>query len=195
MGYSVEYVTPPQSEPVSLVELKNHLRVEHDLDNDEITSLGKAARVLTEQYTNQRWITQSLAVCFSEFCTPVELPVSPVQSVESVQYYDANGALTTLDAAEYQTWLAHLPPRISPTPSGTWPGTQFGKDKAVRVDIVAGYGAAGDVPDGAKAAIRLAVKYWYTKPDGATDPNGRAESLGLPPAAKRLLDLLDTGTY
>jgi len=195
VGYSVEYVTPPQSEPVSLVELKNHLRVEHDLDDDEITSLGKAARTLTEQYTSQRWVTQSLAVCFSEFCTPVELPVSPVQSVASVQYYDANGTLTTLDAAEYQTWLAHLPPRISPAPAGVWPNTQAGKDNAVRVEVVAGYGAASAVPDGAKAAIRLAVGYWYTSRGDGVDPNGRAESLGLPPAAKRLLDLLDTGTY
>lgn len=51
MGYGLQILTPPASEPVSLEELKQWLRVEQDFTDDDalIASLGKAARRQLEQ--------------------------------------------------------------------------------------------------------------------------------------------------
>ena len=55
MGIAV--VTPPAEEPVSLAELKSHLRVDSTDDNDYITALGKAGREWVESYCNRQLVT------------------------------------------------------------------------------------------------------------------------------------------
>lgn len=203
--YGLTVITAPEVEPISLTEAKAQLRVEHTDEDDLLDSLIVAARELSEAYTGRRWITQELrltlegwpCVNVSGFPGAIRLPVDPVASIDAINYYAADGTLTALDSADWQTWLEHSPPLVAPAPLTAWPTLQAGRMAPVQVEFTAGYGdAASDVPDRAKHAMKLCVAYWYEHRGDGNDPHaiqGLPATLGLPPAAKRLLDLLWSG--
>ena len=180
---------PPAAEPVSLAVVKAHLRIDHDEENDLIKGWVSAARELAEGYTGKVWGERTLRLSLSCFpCGSIELPVEPVSGVTLVSYFDIAGDSTTILAAGYQTWLDHSPPLVSPLPSGYWPQTEYGRLNAVTVEFTAG---AGEVPEMVRAAILLTIGLWD---ENRGDQNALISN-GLPPGAKRLLDLLSTGSY
>lgn len=117
------------------------------------------------------------------------IPFEPVGAISAVRYWDANGVQQTLDPSLYLTWVAHSPPLLYPAPGQLWPPTQVGRLGAAEVDVTAGYGTAAAVPSAAKAAMKLALGYWYEHRGDGPDP----AALGLPPGALRLLRTLNTG--
>lgn len=194
MTWSVATVVHPATEPVTLAEAKNHLRVEHTEDDGRIDSMIAAARVMTEAFAGQRWITQTVRASSTGFPAgcPIRFPVSPMQSVSDVGYVDADGTEQTLN--DVQTWADHNPPLISPAPSTVWPSTQSGRLNAISVDAVVGYGEAASVPPTVKQAMLLCLSYWYQP--AVDEMTARTpDEMGLPPAAIRLLATLDTGRY
>ena len=147
---------------------------------------------MTEAYTGRRWVTQTLRLTAPYFpASEVEFPVEPVASVTEVTYLDTAGAEQTVDAADYQTWLDHSPPLLLPSPSSDgWPETEVDRASAVTVEFVAGT-AENEVPEMARTAILLCLGTWD---ENRGDQNALVAK-GLPPGAKRLLDLLSTGSY
>lgn len=190
MHYSLTTTSPPTSEPVSLALAKTHLRIDHDEEDELVKVWISAARRLAEEYTGKRWATQTLRMYLPGFPDgAIELPVEPVSSVTSVTYKDTAGDSQTLvSGTDYQTWLDHSPPLILPEPDADWPDTEFDRAQAVTVTFVAG---GGEVPDMVKSAILLTLGYW----DGNRGDGENAAEMGLPAGAKRLLDLLWTGSY
>lgn len=216
--YSLEVTAAPATEPVTVASAKLHCRVDW-ADEDTLFDVWvPAARKLAEDYGRRRFVTQTLrltqggwytgpaewpdgiagvartGILAADLSRAIRLPVEPVQSVSAVQYYATDGTLTTVDAADYQTWLAHSPPLVLPAPGESWPDMESGRVGAVRVTFVAGYGVAAAVPADAKAAILLTVGYWYRNRGDGKDP-GSVMALGLPPGAERLLRHLCTGAY
>lgn len=199
VDYSLETVSGPASEPLSLDETKLHLRVEHTADDSLISGLISAARYMSESYTNRRWISQTLKVSYRwwprgpkpPYGNAMALPVEPVSEISSVQYVDGNGTVQTLASTAYQTWLVHSPPLVAPARATVWPAIDGMTLSPVRVTFVAGYGSASSVPDHAKNAMKLSISNWYEHRGDGKEPH----DMGLPPAAKRLLDLLHDGSY
>jgi len=153
---SLQLVTPPVGEPVSLAEAKLHLRVDVDDDDALIGSLISAARQAAETLNTARW--KLLLDAFP--CPTVLLAKCPVQSVVSIQYLDMNGMSQMMPVVDYVVDTACEPARISPVFGKTWPPTlpQIG---AVTVTFDAGYGAASAVPEGLKSWIKLRVGSLY----------------------------------
>lgn len=60
-------ITPPASEPVSLVEAKNHLRIEHGLDDLYISALITAARTYVEEICWRGLLQQTLELVVDGF--------------------------------------------------------------------------------------------------------------------------------
>lgn len=205
MGYGLVLTVPPAQEPVTIGVAKSHLNVGHSDDDGLIANLIAAAREQTEAETGRRWMPQTLTLSlpsfvgqgrcvvdwFSGAVDAIRLPVEPVSVVTAVRYYDQAGALQTLAGANYLTWLMHSPPLVYPAPSCSWPSTQPGRLGAVEVEFVAGYADAFAVPAAAKAAMLIAVGFWYEHRGDSED----LTELGLPPAALRLLRTLHTGHY
>ncbi len=201
--YGLTTTTGPAEEPVTLDRAKVHLRVDHNEDDDLITDWIKAARELSETHTGKRWIEQDLVLSLPQWCCGegdecgvLRLPVQPVSEVESVKYYATDGTLTTLTVdTDYQLWLDHFPPLIAAAPAKVWPTLQAGRMKAVVIEFTAGFPSAAEVPAAAKSAILLCLGYWYENRGDGVDPHRLPQSMGLPPAATRLLDSLMTGAY
>ncbi len=188
--YGLVTLTPPASEPVSLELAKAHLRIDHDEENDLIRAWIAAARQLTESYTGRRWVSQSLRLTREGFPAgePIRLPVEPVSAVTLLKYRDTDGTEITLAGGAYQTFLEHSPPLIAPLPDESWPDTEAGRLAAVTVEFTAG---GGEIPEAVKAAILLTIGMW----DENRGDQNRLIADGLPPGARRLLDLMWTGSY
>lgn len=156
-----ELYTAPTEEPVSLAELKLHLRVDADDDNDIITSLGIAARQWFENALDKQLVTATWRIKLPTFPSwEIELPYPPLRSITSITYKDSDLDPQTLSSSTYDVITWQTPGMIRPKDGYSWPATGIAPD-AVTILFAAGYGAAAAVPDLAKAGIKLLAAAWY----------------------------------
>ncbi|MDB5597383.1 MAG: hypothetical protein JWM36_4344 [Hyphomicrobiales bacterium] len=169
-------ITPPAEEPISISEAKSHLRVEHDEDDDLIGSYVAAARHHLEMMTGRAFVTQTWeAVCNAFSCHGMELARVPVQSVVSIKFDDVTGTEQTLPSDRYVLDNLREPAWLIAGATNGWPSTADAVN-AVRVQFVAGYGAAASVPVSIKQAMKLLVGHWYASRE-AVDASGRGSEL------------------
>lgn len=73
----------PTAEPVTLTELKSHLRVEDNTDDDLITGLGIAARDYVEKQTSRQIMPATFTLTLDSFPGGdgiIELPRPPFKA-------------------------------------------------------------------------------------------------------------------
>ena len=157
---SLKIVTPPTAEPVTLLEAKDHLRVDGPDDDALISVLITAARKWAEEYTGRQFVTATWDWFLDGFCPSFGVPIPPLQSVTSVKYLDTAGAEQTLDAATYRVDAVSEPGRIALDYGKSWPST-YSVINAVTVRFVAGYGAAGAVPEPIRQAMLILIGEMY----------------------------------
>jgi uncharacterized phiE125 gp8 family phage protein len=200
---SLQLVTAPTQEPVTLVEAKAHLRVDFADDDALITSLIAAARQAAEtltgrQLTTARW--KQVLDCFPGGALtgfgvdrPFSLPghailiaKAPLQSVVSIEYLDMGAVQQTLAAPMYTVDAACEPARITPVFGQIWPVSlpQIG---SVSVTFDAGYGGPSLVPDGIKAWIKIRVGSLYAHREEVA-VTGRGQGITPLPFIDGLLD-------
>jgi uncharacterized phiE125 gp8 family phage protein len=180
---NVVVVAPAESYPITLEEARLQCKVDaydgspptHP-DDTRLESLIAAATQELDGPTG--WlgrclITQTLELildCFPrEDCGKIKLPFPPLQQVVSVEYIDSDGVEQTLDppsgspatGGDYRLVSDMEPPYIEPVYGTTWPATRG--SAAVRIQYVAGYGNAEDVPNQIKEYMMhiIALRYEY----------------------------------
>lgn len=186
---SWQITTEPATEPITLVEAKAHLRVDFSDEDDYIDTLIVSARRYCEAYCNRVFITQTWRQNLSEWVNPIQLKVNPVISVTSLKYYDTNEAQQTItdNANNYQKDLNSDVAKIYEGLVNTFPaiGSTI---NPIEIITVCGYGAAADVPDDIKHAIKFMVSYFYENREGVNVPlNSAASDIKPPTAVKSLL--------
>ncbi len=157
---TIALITPPALEPLSLGEVKTHLRVDHDHEDALIADTLKAARQYVEFASGQRLMTQMWRV-YSDAPPQgpsIRLPLGPVQRVDAVTCYDGNGTAQALDPSAYR--LDRSEP-VALELVANRSATQA--TNGMEIDVVVGYGDLGiDVPDtleaGHPAAGRALVR-------------------------------------
>jgi uncharacterized phiE125 gp8 family phage protein len=197
----LQMVTPPVLEPVSLDEVKHHLRVDIEDDDALITALITAARQAAESITQRQLMPATHRLVLDGFVRPqgrafggcasmlpsdvLLLTPCPVRQVNTVQYLDMNGAVQSLSPNDYVVDLACEPARVSPAFGRMWPAAlpQIG---SVSVSFDTGYADKESVPEGIKAWIKLRVGAMYAHREEITaTTRGRLDSL---PFVDGLLD-------
>ena len=169
MWSSVEIATQPTNEPVSVEEIKANLRLDGSEQDALIANLAKAARMAVEARLHRTLINTVYMQRHDAFEDVLELYRPPVSVVESVKYYDADGILQTVDAADYIVDLASLPPRIVPAFGKTWPTAQT-KINTVEITFTAGYGPdATTVPEPIRQAIIMLASDMYEHPEASVE--------------------------
>lgn len=154
----------PASEPITVLEAQEHLRVDQDDDWDVIDGLIKAARTHVEEEYHWALITQTWDAYYSGFppsTGELVIPRPPLQSVTEVEYTTAAGTPTTLSASLYNVDTNSKPGRITLKRDESWPADSLDTGTPIRVRFVAGYGAAFDVPESIRHALKLLVDNWY----------------------------------
>ena len=78
--HSINVITQPTAEPLSLAQAKEHLRITFDNDDDYITDLIVMARKLLEDKAHRQFITATLVQTMDNFPYPlgIGMPQDPV---------------------------------------------------------------------------------------------------------------------
>ncbi|HBR33191.1 MAG TPA: hypothetical protein DD734_01045, partial [Firmicutes bacterium] len=85
-------VIPPANEPVTVEEVKLHTKIEYDIEDKLLETWITSIREIIESSWGKACITQTWELIFDAFPRlPIEFPRSPVQLVETVSYFDADG--------------------------------------------------------------------------------------------------------
>ena len=160
---AVTVTTPPADYPISLDEIKSHVRVSGSFDDTELTIYRNAAVELVQQQQKRQLITATLALTLDRWPNgDILLPRPPLISITSVKYIDVDGTTQTWAASEYEVDTASLIGRIHRLPSYEYPQIQDDRVNAVTIVYQAGYGTAStDVPDSTRHAIALIAAEGY----------------------------------
>ncbi len=159
-------LTPPPTEPVSLVEARLYLRLDQSEEDGLLGTLITAARLMVEAASGRVLIDQGWRLVLDHWPEggEIRLPLSPVSAVSAARVYDAAGQAQTVSPAALALDVVADPPVIrvlGPVP-------EPGRERAgIEIDIVAGYGpAAADVPALLRQAVlRLAARWFELRGD------------------------------
>jgi uncharacterized phiE125 gp8 family phage protein len=161
-------------QPVSLAEVKQHLRVvDFEGDDQYIVGLIDAAVAWCEDFCDRSFADKQYTVAFDDFPSlRIELPRPPVRlnataasATVTISYVDSAGTTQTLTWAQSGTQQFrldrdHVPGLVYPLYLEDWPNVRL-DDKAVQITYLAGYGDPGSVPTPAKHAMKMLCGHWY----------------------------------
>ena len=162
---TLELVTGPTAFPLSLIEAKEHLRVDDDNDDAYIEGLIATATAYLDGSSGilgRALIEQTWRWTLPAFPDRRPIPLPPLIEVVSVTYLDTAGIEQTLATSVYRV--------ITGGTSGGWITLEVGQtwpsvldaDDAVRLDAKAGFGANwNDVPPTIRHVILVLVAHWY----------------------------------
>lgn len=174
-------ITAPTEEPVSVAELRAHLRDPADADS-VLTRLIKAAREYVEEATGLALISQTRELTLDAWPgggdglgwwdgvqegaiigrAPryVELPRGPLIFITSVKTYDTGNNATTWEPGNYFADTGNRPGRLALLDGAVWPvPTRAASGIVIR--YVAGYANAAAVPNALALAILQIAAHWY----------------------------------
>ena len=164
-GIRTVLVAAPATEPLTLAELKSHLRVDLVDDDTLITGIGIVAREVVEDLTGLRLITQTWKLILDRFPLRrwIEIPLGPSSAISSVKYRDTDGTQFTQTAGEYIADTDSIKARVVLKDDFDWPDPDLDLQvvNAVEIEFIVGYGAAAAVPERLKTAIKLIVGHYY----------------------------------
>lgn len=163
--FTLNQVTAPTVEPITLAYAKQHLRVDDTADDSYITALIVAARLYAEKQTKRALITQTWDMRIDQFSyfsrREIIVPLPPLQSVTYIQYVDTAQATQTLATSVYVVDIYQKPARIYPAFAQYWPAT-LPLQNSVTIRFIAGYGADGSfVPMTIIQGMLLLISHWY----------------------------------
>lgn len=139
-------------------------------DDTYITSLIKGARQQVEGDTRRALCTQTWDLKFDGFPSDglgFRIPRPPVQSITSITYTDTDGDSQTVPTADYVVSITDAYCDITLAQDADWPSDVKDQANAVVVRFATGYGVASAVPEGLKAAVRIAAAQLYISPNPA----------------------------
>lgn len=159
---AVSLVTAATTEPVTLADLKEQLRVDENTEDAYLGGLLKAATRHVERIADRQLINATWRLSLDAFPDwEIRVPRPPLSSVSSITYVNSTGGNTTVASSDYNVDTYNEPGRIEPAYNALWPSPRF-QNNAVTIQYVAGYGASqGNVPDTYRHAIKMLAGHWY----------------------------------
>ena len=160
---ALRVLTPSTSEPVTVADLRDHVRGVAD-DNALIEAMGKAAREYVETVTHRTMKPTKYRLSLDCFPPAFELPRSPLLNstthpVALSYLADGGSTYTTVSSALYHIDAEAEPGGIYLKANQRWPDVTLETRNSVRVDFYAG--STGEPPEVMKHAVKLLVGHWY----------------------------------
>lgn len=152
---SIIVVTPPASEPVSLVEAKLFLRVDHDDEDSLIETLIGAAREAVETGSGRalikRRVRENLDIWRRDAVGGALLGLGPATHIEAVRLLAPNGSQSVIEPDRYRLEGGRDRPRL--VFEAGMPAILRGAG-GVEIEYDAGF---ADTPEALPISLRLAV--------------------------------------
>lgn len=146
--FVMERLLLPETEPVTLDEMKRHLRCQDDITtlDDDISALITTAREWAEDFTDRALLTQTWRLTADD-AESLKLHRAPIISINEVNAIAKGGARTVIESSQYRIEeAASRWPRLIRT------GPTHG---LIEVEFVAGFNSAEVVPSRFKTAMKL----------------------------------------
>jgi uncharacterized phiE125 gp8 family phage protein len=146
---SLNRVTAPILRPVTLAEVKQAAKIEHDEDDLHITGLIDSVtdyidgpgEVLGRALCDQVWDLYLDAFPVGA----IEIPLPPLISIDEFEYIDAAGATQSVLASNYRIIRSARGPTNLVLAASSWPSAKLAEG-AVRIRFSCGYGDDGGSP-------------------------------------------------
>lgn len=181
--------------PVSVSDMKNHLRVDLIDDDTLIETYIYAATAMVENETHRSIVSREHRWTLADFpqttYQKIRLPRGKTQSVTSIAY-TSGGAVTTLTGptsgspagTDYQESLSGEEGGwLMPNQGESWPSVDLDVLEPVVITFTAGWTT---IPQDINHAIKLIVGHWYENRETVIVGTSSAE---MPMAATALLGL------
>ena len=153
--------TAPVVQPISLNEVKRHLRIDiDDVDQDDyLQDLIVVARRRVESITWRKLITQTWYAYLQNWPRGeyIELPFGSLQSVTAIKYTDDDGDESTWSSSEYIVGTDYQKGRITLADGYTWPNETLYPSNPIEIEFLCGYGLAASVPPELKHAMKMII--------------------------------------
>lgn len=152
-------IAPPMAEPLTLAEIRAHLRIDHNDDDAMLANLAAVARNHLETALSLCLMTQGWRLYLDDWPQHgiVELPLHPVLGVTDIRIYDGAGN-PQAGLVAHELDRASRPARLF-IANPLAPGQAM---NGIEIDFSAGFGDSGaDVPDGLKRAMLTHVALMY----------------------------------
>ena len=165
-------LSAPLGEPLTLTEVKSHLRVDHTADDALIAIYLRAAREYIDGpggFLGRALVRQSWRLSLDGFPTDeIRIPLPPLSSVDAIRYDDTSGDEQLVNSQNFWVDKASEPGWIVRVDGVDWPTTLDGVN-TVRVDFTAGYAPGTNspidygenIPFNIKAAMLLMIGNMY----------------------------------
>ena len=166
-------ITTPTVEPVTLSEVKDHLRFDSGMvaHDSMVNGLITSARQWVERVCGRALVQQTRAVLYKDWPDNDRfvLPYPPIQSVSSVQYTNSAGTTSTFSSDNYSVITEREPGVLVLGYNKTWPTATLHHDEwPIEIQYVCGYATSGsppnyrtNIPNAIKHAIKMHVEINY----------------------------------
>ena len=150
----------PEAEVLSLSEVKAHLKIEHEAEDDYLNALIVTAREHLERDTGLCLMMQAWRLYLDDWPKDgvISLCHFPVSAIEKLVIFDTEGVAVDATSGGHQLLRHKMPPqlRLSRAARALFSGN------GAELDFIAGMSeAASDVPDGLKRAMLLHVSHMF----------------------------------
>jgi uncharacterized phiE125 gp8 family phage protein len=209
MPLSLQEITQPAIEPVSLALAKLNCHVDAPDEDMLFSAWIAAARQYCERYTRRAFFNRAVVRTLDYFplwdgangtVNPadrqdwpyyasfwdkitIDLPLPRTVSVTSITYTDTTGATQTLDPSQYNVDLTSMPARIVPSAGNYWPTVTTYQPGSVKITYVAGsYGdgvTVNTIPQTIVVAMLLLIGHWYRNREASTETALKNIPLGV----------------
>lgn len=144
----LKLVTKATEEPLSLEEVRAHLRLTDAADDPYLEQLIGATRRTVEQAYGMVFVSQTWQLALDEApaSRELELKPSPLVSVGSITSYDEDGAATVMNASTYLVDTFRVPGRVVLKRDAVWPSA-LREANGIVIEFVAGLGATANAID------------------------------------------------
>lgn len=210
-AYTYKVTVPPVNSAVSLTTFKNHIKAKGNSENVLLKLYLETAIEYAEKLTRRDFITRTYQTFRDFFPVPAqnegyynqgvipsftssigsslesnvgyEIRKSPLQSIESVEYY-VSGVLETVDTAVYYNTVEEDYSELLTNEDQCWPEDADRRQQAVVITFKTGFGdSCDDVPAALRDAILMhATALWANR--GDCDDASCAATV---PAASRII--------
>ena len=177
-------ITGPAKHPIELDELKDHLRIETTVADEDANLYGliRAANGYVEEFLNRSLLEQELELSLDAFPSgsdPIRPSFGPLVSVTSIKYDDVDEVEQTWANTKYKVDTASVPGRIVAAFNESYP-TALTQVNSVRVRYKAGYGTdVDDVPENIRRAVMMLAAHLYENREATIQANLMEVPMGV----------------
>lgn len=165
---------PVWTDALSVADAKFHCRIEDSFEDSYVLGLIGSAFSFCEKETGRCLFTQTREVWLpSIYDRYLRLSDPPLQSVESIKYYDTAEADQTMATSDYRVYAPSE--GLGIVEFKRYPST-FCRLDGVRIRYVAGY---EEIPEDLRTILYLLIAYWHENRTAESERSLKALEYGV----------------